>query len=295
MDRFWLLMVVGLFTAQVCDLQQIEHSVIQECECANGVKRLEKFASKFENWVVKETESKMEISTQLSSLLTLVGSVLKRQESLEKKFENSDSSVECKSLLQQISNLTKDAETSQKQFDQMVSKKDEEIKLQQQLILILKGKIGNSSVESDELLKDTSCERARLANLTLLPNGKKYLFSHSSFVDWNSANESCVKQGLHLATIVDLNDAQIVANQGQRVKQVPGWWVSAKNFASGDEKDFRWQDGTNLALDSPLWVNNAGDEKRGCVLIYNYNVGFLNSNPCTSERHFICQLPAECD
>ncbi|XP_059482435.1 C-type lectin domain family 4 member F-like isoform X2 [Neocloeon triangulifer] len=137
------------------------------------------------------------------------------------------------------------------------------------------------------------CNLARSSKLTLLTNGKKYFFS-PTFTNWNSANETCAKMGLHLATIRDQNEALIVATGGKTFYPGNSCWVSAKNQGRGSEKDFRWSDGTKLALNSPLWMDKA-DKKKDCVLIYHgWNKGKLNGNICTINQPFICELPNEC-
>ncbi|XP_059471016.1 collectin-12-like [Neocloeon triangulifer] len=136
----------------------------------------------------------------------------------------------------------------------------------------------------------SKCNLARLSNLTLLSNGKMYSF-HPTAATWNSANETCSKKGLHLATIKDQNDAQVVAAEGRRLDEGNTWWVSAKNLES--EKDFRWQDGTKLELDSPLWTDGAG-KTDDCVRIYNWAKGKLSSAKCSAYWYFICELPSEC-
>ncbi|XP_059471010.1 C-type lectin domain family 4 member F-like [Neocloeon triangulifer] len=136
------------------------------------------------------------------------------------------------------------------------------------------------------------CNLARSSKLTMLSNGKIYSF-HPTYENWNSANETCVKKGLHLATITDLNEATLVAAEAKRIKKGTGWWVSAKNQASGSAKDFRWNDGSKLELDSPLWEENA-DKRYDCIHTYNWPKGKLYSHSCNSDQPFICELPSEC-
>ncbi|XP_059471001.1 C-type lectin domain family 4 member F-like [Neocloeon triangulifer] len=138
----------------------------------------------------------------------------------------------------------------------------------------------------------THCNLARLSNLTVLSNGKIYSF-HQTLENWTSANETCSKNGLHLATIRDQNEAQLVAAEAQRIIKGYAWWVSAKNLGRGSEKDFRWRDGTKLELDSPLWWEKA-DKTEDCVRTYNWTNRKLYSYPCNSDLPFICELPSEC-
>ncbi|XP_059470735.1 C-type lectin domain family 4 member G-like isoform X2 [Neocloeon triangulifer] len=142
-----------------------------------------------------------------------------------------------------------------------------------------------------EIINSLKCIVARLSNLTLL-NCKIYSF-HQTFANWTSANEICNKNCLNLATIRDLNEAQLVAAEAQRIKKGYAWWVSAKNLGRGSEKDFLWRDGTKLELDSPMWVEN-GDKTQDCVRIHNWTNGKLQGYPCNSDQPFICELPSEC-
>ncbi|XP_059488989.1 C-type lectin domain family 4 member F-like [Neocloeon triangulifer] len=154
----------------------------------------------------------------------------------------------------------------------------------------------NKSENSDYLVK---CPLARFANLTMLSNGKMYSF-HQIYENWNAANESCNKMGLHLATIKDQKDAQVVAEEGQKFGKWEVWWVSAKNSGIEGRRDFRWHDGTKLEMDSPLWKAGA-DKTEDCVFIFNYgnndhcpNSKKLHTYLCNYVYYFICELPSSC-
>ncbi|XP_059471078.1 uncharacterized protein LOC132194042 [Neocloeon triangulifer] len=137
----------------------------------------------------------------------------------------------------------------------------------------------------------THCNVARSAILKTLSNGKKYFF-HPTQANWNSANETCSNQGLQLATFRDQNDAQVVAAETSRIYD-GGCWVSAKNSVIRGEKDFRWRDGTNFELNSPLWKDKPS-MLEDCVYTFNWAKGKLNTWSCTKSLHFICELPSEC-
>ncbi|XP_059470911.1 uncharacterized protein LOC132193946 [Neocloeon triangulifer] len=146
--------------------------------------------------------------------------------------------------------------------------------------------------EFEDIKTSIRCTAARRADLTMLANGKKYSL-HETEMSWYYANETCVSQGLHLATIKDQKDAEVVAKHCQRVAQWYGFWVSAKNSASGVEKDFRWHDGTKLELDNQSWKDDA-ERTEDCVFIYNWSDGKLNTNSCAGTWYVICELPSEC-
>ncbi|XP_059488579.1 uncharacterized protein LOC132204225 [Neocloeon triangulifer] len=135
----------------------------------------------------------------------------------------------------------------------------------------------------------------RLANLTTLSNGKKYLFSYPTYYgNWNFAKETCSKNGLQLATIRNLVDAHVVVAEIKKNYGGHGCWVSAKNSGIGGRKEFRWHDGTKLELSSPLWTGGVAKNDE-CVFIYDYSSeGKLNCNECTTYYYFICELPSEC-
>ncbi|XP_059468797.1 uncharacterized protein LOC132192725 [Neocloeon triangulifer] len=147
------------------------------------------------------------------------------------------------------------------------------------------------------------CVKARAgAGLTLLANGKSYSFQLAS-KNWSSANETCVKQGLQLATIRDEYDLMRVVRQGREVdRDINSWWVSAKNSANGDVKDFRWHDGTQLESNSTLWKKD-DQANEDCVRIYYYlnpynRNSFTNAqlyrHSCTESTYYVCELPSEC-
>ncbi|XP_059470946.1 uncharacterized protein LOC132193965 isoform X1 [Neocloeon triangulifer] len=144
---------------------------------------------------------------------------------------------------------------------------------------------------SEQTLLAARCTLARSSKLTFLSNDKMYFFSYPINANWTSANETCSKRGLNFATIKDQNEAKVVAAEAHRI-HTGAWWVSAKNQASGSEKDFRWNDGTKLELDSPMWVEGA-DKRKDCVLLYNAK-GKLNSCPSNFNQPFICELPSQC-
>ncbi|XP_059483627.1 hepatic lectin-like [Neocloeon triangulifer] len=164
------------------------------------------------------------------------------------------------------------------------------------IVLLVAAALANepaNQIIQNRLPEHCNLARSSKSNLTTLSNGKRYSF-YPTEKNWTSANETCAKMGLHLATIRDLNEAQIVAAEGNRIKKDDAWWVSAKNQGSGSEKEFHWSDGTKLELDSPLWMDNAY-KKKDCVLIYHgWNKGKLTSNICNYGTPFICELPREC-
>ncbi|XP_059474332.1 C-type lectin domain family 4 member K-like [Neocloeon triangulifer] len=154
--------------------------------------------------------------------------------------------------------------------------------------------LANLTDSQIKLLKvSAKCNVARSFTSTLLSTGKKYLFSLPMKKNWASAKEFCTEKSLHLATIRDQNDAQVVAAAGKRIVSNQGWWVSARNQGSGNQTDFQWHDGTQLGSDSPLWTD--GDNKaKDCVRIFDWSSGNLNSFECTTDLFFICELPSEC-
>ncbi|XP_059491159.1 C-type lectin domain family 4 member F-like [Neocloeon triangulifer] len=154
----------------------------------------------------------------------------------------------------------------------------------------------------EDIQKALRCVGARVGGLTLLSNGKSYSF-HQAGKSWSSANETCVKQGLHLATIRDREELLLVLEEANKVdRYTENWWVSAKNAATGSEQDFRWQDGTQLESNSTLW-GNGDHENEDCVRIHyyfssydakSYTSGKLFRHPCTETSYYICELPSEC-
>ncbi|XP_059470836.1 C-type lectin domain family 4 member D-like [Neocloeon triangulifer] len=148
----------------------------------------------------------------------------------------------------------------------------------------------SSTTKPQESVKHdrTYCNVARSSNLTTLSNGKKYSFIQS-YENWNSANETCAEMGLHLATLRDTKDAQVVAAEALKIETGPNWLVSARK----SEGDFRWHDGTKLELNSTLWWGRAA-KTHDCVYFYNWEAGKLNSYPCFFRFYVICELPTEC-
>ncbi|XP_059489026.1 uncharacterized protein LOC132204506 isoform X2 [Neocloeon triangulifer] len=130
------------------------------------------------------------------------------------------------------------------------------------------------------------------ANLKTLSNGKTYSF-HETTVGWDTANDFCTKQGLHLATIENQNDLEAVGAQASDFTEIIGWWLSAKNVRNKSEncgQDFRWHDGTKLDLKSPLWWKSGKQYNNFVYTIYSK----LRSKKSNFKQYFICQLPSKC-
>ncbi|XP_059470841.1 uncharacterized protein LOC132193906 isoform X2 [Neocloeon triangulifer] len=66
-----------------------------------------------------------------------------------------------------------------------------------------------------DVRKTLKCLRASSAKTTLLSNGKMYSFQLVE-KSWSSANETCEKQGLHLAKIRDSDDLKLVLEEGNK-------------------------------------------------------------------------------
>ncbi|XP_059471081.1 uncharacterized protein LOC132194044 isoform X2 [Neocloeon triangulifer] len=131
-----------------------------------------------------------------------------------------------------------------------------------------------------------SCTPAK-SGLKTLSNGKMYFFSHPVKGNWAVANETCDKKGLNLVTIKDLNDLKVLWAEVKRIG-------SARNYGIEEQMiDFRWPDGSTLGLDSPLWRED-GDVNNGCVYFYSGVTEKLNSDSCSANLFFVCELPSEC-
>ncbi|XP_059471012.1 uncharacterized protein LOC132194004 isoform X2 [Neocloeon triangulifer] len=144
-----------------------------------------------------------------------------------------------------------------------------------------------------EMIISAQCMLARSATLHTLSNGKKYHFNRTSDNTWFAVNETCARLGLHMATITDLRDAKVVSEEGERIIGSYAPWVSAKNQGRGSKRDFRWQDGTKLELNSPLWEHDA-DKTQDCVYIFKGNKNKLNTLQCFATSRILCELPREC-
>ncbi|XP_059478232.1 C-type lectin domain family 4 member F-like [Neocloeon triangulifer] len=147
-----------------------------------------------------------------------------------------------------------------------------------------------------ETLPCYGCAIARSAYLTELSNGKKYYFNKTR-VNWDEAEERCKGMGLTLATIRDETDLNATWAEAKRREHsqhefVKGsyWWLSAKDYGKEGKYDVRWQDGSELEQNSPLWRADA-DKKKGCVYV---DTGKLKGGACSSTIYFICELPSQC-
>ncbi|XP_059471014.1 uncharacterized protein LOC132194006 isoform X2 [Neocloeon triangulifer] len=228
-------------------------------------------------------------------LIVLLFAAGMANESSNKVVETRKVAQEQNEKLNKFSNATNDRfEQIAKKVDQRHNQTLEDVKRQNQ-------KLDELSEIAERLVQlfqgkfpapPSPCILARSANLKMLSNGKKYFFSTNKKT-WTSANVTCARLGLHLATIANLTDAQVVIEEGKKMHGRNVWWVSAKNQGRGSEIEFRWQDGTKLESDSPLWADGA-TKTDDCVYIYNYNKGKLYSHPCSGTTNILCELPKQC-
>ncbi|XP_059474243.1 uncharacterized protein LOC132195942 isoform X2 [Neocloeon triangulifer] len=211
-----------------------------------------------------------------------------------------DQAVESRKVAeQQNEELIKSSNATNDRFDQLAQIVDQRLNQILESVKQVEEERKNDREQLERHILDFQtrfpphCKLTRSSNLTLLSNGKKYFFSYPIRAQWASAKELCTEKGLHLATITDQNDAQVVAAEGKRIVSNKGWWVSANAIESGSGKDFQWHDGTQLRLDSPLWTDN-GDKTKDCVRIFDWSDGKLDGFECTNYHHFICEMPNEC-
>ncbi|XP_059476995.1 uncharacterized protein LOC132197620 [Neocloeon triangulifer] len=145
-----------------------------------------------------------------------------------------------------------------------------------------------------------NCTRAHekrsisLESLIGLSNGKKYYFSWPLHkLKWVDAKAKCIEMGLHLATVRSQADLDAIWEEAKSRQDYKWWWVSAKNFGSEDNLDFRWHDGTELVQNSTIFEEvSLGGE---CV---NFNTSStkkkLEAWPCYYYYYFVCELPTQC-
>ncbi|XP_059488577.1 uncharacterized protein LOC132204223 [Neocloeon triangulifer] len=180
-------------------------------------------------------------------------------------------------LQEQISNLTREksevAKAAQKAkvtCDLMIKVKD----------FLLEKWSNRSAVDQAKF-----CGLSRALNLRTLSNGKKYLYNYPRSANWDLANENCERQGLHLVTLADVNDLQVVSAEAARINPTWTWWVSAKNYGVGGEKDFRWKNGQELPVDSDMWQQTAA-LRRECVIISPHGSRKLSTAPTCDVSYF---------
>ncbi|XP_059487010.1 uncharacterized protein LOC132203331 [Neocloeon triangulifer] len=125
-------------------------------------------------------------------------------------------------------------------------------------------------------------------------NDKKYYFSHPKFAPtiWAVANETCARLGLHLATHRNNADLWALWDESKKVLGSAHWWLSAKDLGSAGKPDIHWHDGTKLEVTSPFWY--PGASKANCGFSVSATTEKLYGEPCTNNKHFICELPAHC-
>ncbi|XP_059473845.1 uncharacterized protein LOC132195697 [Neocloeon triangulifer] len=133
----------------------------------------------------------------------------------------------------------------------------------------------------------------RTINLETLANGKKYFFSRWYVLTFDLAIAGCKEFGLHLAH--PKNQADLDALHKRADYYDEHWWFyGARNFAEpGEAFDYRWEDGTKLEENSPLWGEGA-DLSRGCVDLWIRVDSKLRTSDCTRPQFFVCEVPAEC-
>ncbi|XP_059470858.1 uncharacterized protein LOC132193920 [Neocloeon triangulifer] len=142
---------------------------------------------------------------------------------------------------------------------------------------------------------EVQCKLARSANLVTLRNKKQYFFSAGIREGLSKANQTCTEMGLHLATLHNQQDADLVADHSSNFES-QGWFLSGRKIVSKEgQKEYRWRDGSELLLNSTMWNSNANRDGN-CVYIKDWANGRLaTSNYCEEVKFdFVCELPAEC-
>ncbi|XP_059476997.1 uncharacterized protein LOC132197621 [Neocloeon triangulifer] len=201
------------------------------------------------------------------------------------KEENSKLQQQILKLTGEKSGLQKKAENAHEGFQK--AQADIELLKKKLYDLMKLADVKRQKEAVEKILKN--CPLSRSANLTLLSNGKMYFLSHPITANWSVANETCAKMGLHLATLTDHADFEIVWKHANTTGHDCLWWLSARNLGVGGEYNFRWHDGTKLEETSSLWREHAS--KAGCVYFLSRPYKKLNGLSCTNDAHFICQLP----
>ncbi|XP_059489141.1 centromere-associated protein E-like [Neocloeon triangulifer] len=193
---------------------------------------------------------------------------------------------------QQILNLTNENTKLRRQINTPAPVQQSSIKIMEEL----KGHWDNETAVALRViqLKKDKCTRAHSANLTTASNGKKYFFSHPFETNWFDARKICIKMGLHLATLNNTKDLQVVWNMAEGLSAWD-YWVSARSYHIDGKLEYHWADSSKLGETSDLWAPKANLKEGGCVHI---RIGWrkdLHVDTCNYEgKYFICEMPSEC-
>ncbi|XP_059476476.1 uncharacterized protein LOC132197293 isoform X2 [Neocloeon triangulifer] len=126
--------------------------------------------------------------------------------------------------------------------------------------------------------------------LKQLANGKKYFFSNQT-ANWTEADEKCKGMGFHLATIRDEADLDATLDEAIKRKNGTFWRLSAKKYGRWV---FLYHDGSIVKrddIDILYWVK--ADELDCLCLSVGLSTKMAGCK-CSSDAHFICEIPSEC-
>ncbi|CAB3385167.1 Hypothetical predicted protein [Cloeon dipterum] len=201
---------------------------------------------------------------------------------------------EFRSEMRLLANTVSEVNAKQIRVEREVSSKVSDISMNLEATRRDLNDLKSSSIRNSE--KDTSHCPSDVSNLTVLPNGKKYLFSNETRVTWYEAKVLCEMQKLHLASPKTQQDLTTVHRKARELTFVP-WWLSASD-ARSNPGQFFWHDGTSLSTNSLLWSegepSDYGQGNEACVWIRSNASDKLEGSKCSSYYHYICELPAAC-
>ncbi|XP_065349720.1 asialoglycoprotein receptor 1-like isoform X2 [Cloeon dipterum] len=229
--------------------------------------------------------------------------IQKLNSELKKEFKENIGTIskmidEFQSEMRLLANTVSEVNAKQNRFEREVSSKVSDISMNLEATRRYLNDLKSSSIRNPE--KDTSHCPSDVSNLTVLPNGKTYLFSNETRVcepvTWYEAKVLCEMQKLHLASPKTQQELTYVHRKARELTIVP-WWLSASD-ARSNAGQFFWHDGTSLSTNSLLWSegepSDYGQGNEACVWIRSNASDKLEDSKCSSYFHYICEQPAAC-
>ena len=107
---------------------------------------------------------------------------------------------------------------------------------------------------------------------------------HEDWTSWGEAEEVCVLDGGHLASIASQDELFAIKEVISSMKDIPSVWLGGEG--GQEEGNWRWTDGS--AWNDTIWDGGKGSNTSDC-LQFDYQKNMMSNHICTNKYSFLCQ------
>ncbi|XP_069115115.1 CD209 antigen-like protein D [Argopecten irradians] len=149
----------------------------------------------------------------------------------------------------------------------------------------------DSASQSDTQMWRHAC---RLPGYTYDPTFRVCIRLYSTSQNWYESQTTCRNDGADLL-ILDTLEKVLATETGVHKHLFAAsdeWWVGGYDYDAGTDNDFRWSDGSSIAIPSDIWFQQSepSDDHERCINLFMYTGFFgLNDYGCSNTMYFVCQ------